>query len=501
MALALNILMSAEESSAAERLAASLLSRDLSSPTLGALPRKFVHLGTVAPPALALLREWLSPFAVALSLVACVLLCHQTPSPKYAALGLLAFLLSRQAFRPLDSQLCHRDGLPARAKLWRLLVGWGSVLAALTIAGILLDVTHSYPRHLLFWWFGLTPITLLLANHCAERLAKSGSFTSRRHVIIGADGVGAELARHIQQGSGLGQFMGFFDFRSPERLPDASRAHFAGHCRQLATFVREHTIHAIYIALPLSNAPRIEQLLQELRDTTASVYFVPNVFAFDPIQPHCVDINGMAVVSICDTPFYGMNGIRKRVMDVLLGAGALLFVWPLLLLLALLVKLSSPGPVLFKQRRYGLNGEEIVVYKFRTMTVCEDSERISQAVRFDTRVTPIGRLLRRRSLDELPQIFNVLAGQMSFVGPRPHAVAHNEQYRRLISGYMIRHKIRPGITGWAQINGHRGETDTLEKMRERVECDLEYLKNWSVWLDLKILSRTALMVLTDRNAY
>jgi putative colanic acid biosynthesis UDP-glucose lipid carrier transferase len=157
--------------------------------------------------------------------------------------------------------------------------------------------------------------------------------------------------------------------------------------------------------------------------------------------------------------------------------------------------------VLFKQRRYGLNGEEILVYKFRTMTVCEDSERISQAVRCDARVTPIGRLLRRRSLDELPQIFNVLAGQMSFVGPRPHAVAHNEQYRRLISGYMIRHKIRPGITGWAQINGHRGETDTLEKMRGRVECDLEYLKNWSVWLDLKIVSKTALMVFSDRNAY
>jgi putative colanic acid biosynthesis UDP-glucose lipid carrier transferase len=491
--------MSAEESSTAERLATPLLSR--SSPILGALPRKSVHVGTIASPALTLLREWLSPFAVALSLATCVLLSHQTPSPKYAALGLLAFLLSRQAFRPLDSQICHSDGLPAKAKLWHLLVGWGSVLTELTIAGMLLNVADWYPRHLLLWWFGLTPIALLLANHCAERLTKYGSFATRRHVIIGADGVGAELARRIQRGAGPDQFMGFFDFRSPERLPDAARPHFAGHCRQLATFVREHTIHAIHIALPLSNAPRIEELLRELRDTTASVYFVPNVLAFDPIQPHCADINGMAVVSICDTPFHGMNGIRKRVMDLLLGAGALLFAWPLMLLLALLVKLSSPGPVLFKQRRYGLNGEEILVYKFRTMTVCEDSERISQAVRCDARVTPIGRLLRRRSLDELPQIFNVLAGQMSFVGPRPHAVAHNEQYRRLISGYMIRHKIRPGITGWAQINGHRGETDTLEKMRGRVECDLEYLKNWSVWLDLKIISKTALMVFGDRNAY
>jgi Undecaprenyl-phosphate glucose phosphotransferase len=491
--------MSAEESSAAERLATPLLPR--SSPIVGALPRKSVHVGTVASPALTLLREWLSPFAVALSLAACMLLCRETPSARYAGLGLLAFLLSRQAFRPLDSQICHSDGLAAKAKLWHLLVGWGIVLTELTIAGILLNIADWYPRHLLLWWFGLTPIALLLANHCAERLAKYGRFATRRHVIIGADGVGAELARRIQRGSGPDQFMGFFDFRSPERLPDTARPHFAGHCRQLATFVREHTIHAIHIALPLSNAPRIEELLRELRDTTASVYFVPNVFAFDPIQPHCVDINGMAVVSICDTPFHGMNGIRKRVIDLLLGAGALLLAWPLMLLLALLVKLSSPGPVLFKQRRYGLHGEEILVYKFRTMTVCEDSERISQAVRCDARVTPIGRLLRRRSLDELPQIFNVLAGQMSFVGPRPHAVAHNEQYRRLINGYMIRHKIRPGITGWAQINGHRGETDTLEKMRGRIECDLEYLKNWSVWLDLKIISKTALMVFSDRNAY
>ena len=355
--------MSAEESSTAERLATPLLSR--SSPILGALPRKSVLVGTIASPALTLLREWLSPFAVALSLATCVLLGHQTPSPKYAALGLLAFLLSRQAFRPLDSQICHSDGLPAKAKLWHLLVGWGVVLTELTIAAILLNLADLYPRHLLLWWFGLTPIALLLANHCAERLTKYGSFATRRHVIIGADGVGAELARRIQRGAGPDQFMGFFDFRSPERLPDAARPHFAGHCRQLATFVREHTIHAIHIALPLSNAPRIEELLRELRDTTASVYFVPNVLAFDPIQPHCVDINGMAVASICDTPFHGMNGIRKRVMDLLLGAGALLFAWPLMLLLALLVKLSSPGPVLFKQRRYGLNGEEILVYKFR----------------------------------------------------------------------------------------------------------------------------------------
>jgi putative colanic acid biosynthesis UDP-glucose lipid carrier transferase len=169
--------------------------------------------------------------------------------------------------------------------------------------------------------------------------------------------------------------------------------------------------------------------------------------------------------------------------------------------IALSIKVSSAGPVLFKQRRYGLNAEEILVYKFRTMTVCEDGSVVSQATKKDTRVTPVGAFLRRTSLDELPQIFNVLEGKMSFVGPRPHAVAHNEEYRKLISGYMIRHKVRPGITGWAQVNGLRGETSTVDKMHERVQYDLDYLKNWSLKLDLQIIARTVPLLGRDKNAY
>jgi putative colanic acid biosynthesis UDP-glucose lipid carrier transferase len=238
-----------------------------------------------------------------------------------------------------------------------------------------------------------------------------------------------------------------------------------------------------------------------LRDTTASIYFVPNIFAFDLVQARCVEINGMPALSICDSPLQGMSGFWKRVFDVALASVALLLTWPVLLAVAVAIKRSSPGPVLFKQRRCGLNGEEILVYKFRTMMVCEDGPTLAQATMHDCRVTPLGALLRRSSLDELPQIFNVLEGKMSFVGPRPHAVAHNEAYRKLISGYMIRHKVRPGITGWAQVNGLRGETSTVDKMQQRVQYDLDYLKNWSLWLDLKIIARTALTVLQDRNAY
>jgi putative colanic acid biosynthesis UDP-glucose lipid carrier transferase len=209
----------------------------------------------------------------------------------------------------------------------------------------------------------------------------------------------------------------------------------------------------------------------------------------------------MPAISVCDTPFHGMNAVSKRATDIILAGAALLVLAPLLVVIATIIKLTSAGPVLFRQRRYGLNGEEIIIYKFRSMTVCEDGAVVNQATRGDQRVTPLGRILRSTSLDELPQLLNVLEGKMSVVGPRPHAVAHNEQYRKLINGYMIRHKVRPGITGWAQVNGLRGETDTLEKMSERVRFDLDYLSHWTPWMDVKIIFRTLWVIARDHNAY
>jgi putative colanic acid biosynthesis UDP-glucose lipid carrier transferase len=242
-------------------------------------------------------------------------------------------------------------------------------------------------------------------------------------------------------------------------------------------------------------------MISELRDTTASIYFLPDVFAFDMIQGRLVDLNGMPAISVCDTPFHGMDAVLKRTMDIVLTGLALLVAAPLMAGIALAVKVTSRGPVLFRQRRYGLNGELINVYKFRSMTVCEDGAVVTQATRDDVRITGLGKFLRRTSLDELPQLLNVLQGKMSLVGPRPHAIAHNEMYRKLISGYMIRHKVRPGITGWAQVNGLRGETDTVEKMSARVKFDIDYLNSWSPWLDLKILLRTVMLVVRDDRAY
>ena len=251
----------------------------------------------------------------------------------------------------------------------------------------------------------------------------------------------------------------------------------------------------IYIALPMASQPRILRLLEDLRDTTASIYFVPDIFVSDLIQARVDSIGGLPVVAVCETPFYGFNGAVKRASDVVLASLILVLIAPLLLAIAIGVKLSSPGPILFKQRRYGLDGAQDRGLQVPLDDRGRGRRRGRQATRNDSRITRFGAFLRRTSLDELPQFINVLQGRMSIVGPRPHAVAHNEIYRKLIRGYMIRHKVKPGITGLAQVNGLRGETDTVEKMKARVEYDLDYLRNWSLLLDLQIILKTVVVVL------
>jgi putative colanic acid biosynthesis UDP-glucose lipid carrier transferase len=260
-------------------------------------------------------------------------------------------------------------------------------------------------------------------------------------------------------------------------------------------------IDYVYIAMPMTEQKCVIELVNHLADTTTSVYFVPDVFISDLMNSRWMSLNGVPVVSVFESPFYGVDGWLKRLEDLLFGALILALTAIPIIAIGIGVKLTSPGPVFFKQRRYGLNGRVVEVWKFRTMQVLEDGDSVSQATKADPRITPFGGFLRRTSLDELPQFFNVLTGDMSIVGPRPHAIAHNEQYRRLIHGYMLRHKVKPGITGWAQINGWRGETDTLEKMRRRLEFDLEYVRNWSLILDLKIIGLTILRGFNGKNVY
>jgi putative colanic acid biosynthesis UDP-glucose lipid carrier transferase len=299
------------------------------------------------------------------------------------------------------------------------------------------------------------------------------------------------------------ELVGFYDDRPTERTATAPERFGAklGGIDDLVQHARRGSVDLIYITFPMRAEERIRGVLARLGDTTASVYIVPDFFVFELLHARWTNIGGVPVVSVFENPLYGVDGLLKRIVDVVFGTAIFALAALPMAVILVLVKLSSPGPVLFKQRRYGLDGEEIRVWKFRTMTVCEDGDQVQQAQRDDQRVTPIGRCLRSTSLDELPQIFNVLGGSMSLVGPRPHATAHNEAYRSLIRGYMLRHKVKPGITGLAQVRGFRGETETLDKMEKRVECDHQYIRNWSLWLDLRILFETLFVVFSRKNAY
>jgi putative colanic acid biosynthesis UDP-glucose lipid carrier transferase len=471
----------------------------------GAAQNVSVRFGNVEPANITVVRQTVLPSIVVVVLALCMLAAGEPLTAEFYALALVGFLICAQIFSPLK---LDRSG--ARGTLWRLLLRrlleWSFAVAVLAFIAVSCKITNTFSRDCVLAWISLTPLALIAVDALSVRVVKymvADRERSQRYVIIGLNEVGLELARRMRQGHGLGKFCGFIDYRAAERLSEPSSDLVANSCRaaDLARFVRDNSITRVYITLPISKNSRTDELLAELRDTTASIYFVPNVFAFDLVQARCIEINGMPAFSICDSPLQGMSGVWKRMLDVCLAAFALLLLSPVLLAVALAIKQSSPGPVLFKQRRYGLNGEQILVYKFRTMTVWEDGPVIAQATRRDLRVTRIGAFLRRTSLDELPQILNVLEGKMSFVGPRPHAVAHNEEYRKLISGYMIRHKVRPGITGWAQVNGLRGETTSVEQMHERVRYDLDYLKHWSFWLDLRIILWTAVTVLTHDKAY
>jgi putative colanic acid biosynthesis UDP-glucose lipid carrier transferase len=383
--------------------------------------------------------------------------------------------------------------------------GWIPIVVLLGLLGWASRTLGAFdPRVLAAWALG-TPLALFAAHGLLpvilpRVLAAEGM--RRTAVIAGANEVGRRIAERLRDDPLFGmRIAGYFDDRGAGRLHDLAAEENLGPLEGLADYARAQRVDVIYIALPMASQPRILRLLEELRDTTASIYFVPDIFVSDLIQARLDSIGGMPVVAVCETPFYGINGIIKSVSDFLLAAMILIGIAPLMIALAIGVKLSSPGPVLFKQRRYGVDGRKIVVYKFRSMTVAEDGDVVRQATRNDARITKFGAFLRRTSLDELPQFINVLQGRMSVVGPRPHAIAHNELYRKLIRGYMIRHKVKPGITGLAQVHGFRGETDTVEKMKARVEYDLEYLRNWSLLLDLQIVLKTAVVVLRRSNAY
>ena len=382
---------------------------------------------------------------------------------------------------------------------------WTVLIAILALCGYATRSLHYFETDVLLQWVIATPVLQWLATWIGRTLINrhAAQPSSRRTaVIVGASALGVKVARALQEGERHGaSFVGYFDDRGDDRIDEGARSRVLGTLTDVAAYTMANGVREVYITLPLGSQPRIVELLEQLQGTTASLFFVPDVFGISIIQGRLQDMNGVPVVGICETPFTGTNELVKRLSDIVLASIIVVLISPVLAAIALGVKLSSPGPAIFKQRRNGLGGDEIVVYKFRSMTTVDDGAVVRQATRNDPRITPFGAFLRRTSLDELPQFFNVLQGTMSIVGPRPHAVTHNKEYRQIIKAYMVRHKVKPGITGWAQVNGQRGETDTIEKMRVRVEYDLEYLRNWSLGLDLRIIVSTIRLLFFDRHAY
>jgi putative colanic acid biosynthesis UDP-glucose lipid carrier transferase len=411
------------------------------------------------------------------------------------------------AILPRDRTNGHLPLLPAAGPLaFNVIVRWIMIVAFLLALGYITKYSEDFSRRVVLTWVIATPAMLVVVTlglHELMRRTMHDPSSARRVAFAGCNDASMALADRIAANAGLLglSIKGFFDDRSAQRLGVEGRVRILGTLTELVEQAKLGRIDVIFLALPVRQVQRVKEMMEELRDSTVSIYYVPDVFVYDLIQARTGEILGMPVVALCETPFYGYRGVVKRITDVVFAATLLLITAPLLLAIAWMVKRTSPGPVIFKQRRYGFDGQEIVVYKFRTMTVLEDGAQVKQAQRADVRITPIGRFLRRYSLDELPQLFNVLQGRMSLVGPRPHAVAHNEEYRKLIKGYMIRHKAPPGITGLAQVNGCRGETARLEDMQARVDYDLQYLRSWSPFLDIKILFLTAVRLLRDEKAY
>ncbi len=381
---------------------------------------------------------------------------------------------------------------------------WFAVACTLIVLAFLTKTSELFSRRVILSWMLLTPL-LLVSLRVSVRLViralrKSGRNT-RTLAFAGAGALAQKMSDMVEAAPWLGlRVVGVYDDREPESHSPGDLP-LKGKLSNLVEDSRTGKVDYVYITLPMQHEKSISQLITGLADTTASVYVVPDFYVFDLLQARWLNLNGFPIVGVFESPFLGVDGLLKRAEDLVLGSLILLLIAPLMLLIALGVKLTSPGPVIFKQRRYGLNGEVIDVWKFRSMSVCENGAQVVQARKNDPRVTRFGAFLRSTSLDELPQFINVLQGGMSIVGPRPHAVSHNEQYRRLIYGYMLRHKVKPGITGWAQVNGWRGETDTLEKMQRRVDHDLTYVRNWSFWLDIKIVLMTIIKGFSGKNVY
>ncbi|NEX62738.1 undecaprenyl-phosphate glucose phosphotransferase [Noviherbaspirillum galbum] len=382
-------------------------------------------------------------------------------------------------------------------------------LALVLLVGLFFSFLIHHVGHVsrlwLFYWYAVGIAMLLLYRSAAYTMLRgmrAKGLNSKRVLLVGYGSTGQELHHRSLQLDWAG-----YDVKAVHAdtsdlpklggqtidvIPD-----LAG----IPDYVVAHRIHEIWITLPLMASPQLQELKFLLRNTLVDIRWVPDIMGLQMLSNKMTNFLGFPVVDLNQPISSGINGIVKEIFDRAFAAVALILLAPLFAVLAILIKRSSPGPVLFKQPRMGLNGKPFNCYKFRSMIVHQEHGTVTQATKGDSRITPIGAFLRRTSLDELPQFLNVLLGDMSVVGPRPHAMQHNEMYKDLLEMYMLRHRVKPGITGWAQINGHRGETDTVDKMAKRVQFDLDHIQNWSLWMDIRIIVWTAFRGWTGTNAY
>ncbi|TAA47760.1 undecaprenyl-phosphate glucose phosphotransferase [Corallincola spongiicola] len=436
-----------------------------------------------------------------------LLTCHSLKLEVSSTFTLMAVIAAISFMLTAESMELYRSWRFSTSSelLGTVSFSWGIVAIAGLLCLFLFEDKIGMPRNSFFAWIIFCWVLLCVWRLWYRQILffmREQGHNTRTVAIIGMTESGLELANQIERNSQQGiRLKGIFDDRDMDRFSSQDRARIIGNIEDAIAMARRNEIDLLYIAMPLKAEDRIFQILERCGDTTVDVHIIPNLFIYKMLHARWHSVGDVQTLSVFDSPLNGFSSWLKRVEDLVLGSLILTLIAIPMMFIALGIKFTSKGPVFFKQDRYGIDGSKIRVWKFRSMRVMDNGGDVKQATKGDPRVTKFGAFLRRTSLDELPQFINVLQGSMSIVGPRPHAVAHNEEYRSLISGYMLRHKVKPGITGLAQISGFRGETDTLEKMEKRVEFDLNYIRQWTVWLDIKIVFLTIFKGFVGSNAY
>ena len=441
--------------------------------------------------------------SISLALYISLKLQDQVTTTNYIVLLLMvlvAYLYTAESLQLYRSWRVNR----LSTSIWLIATCLFVAFSAMLVLTWAFKITADFSRLVVGGWACLAFCQLTIWRLCG-RLIKNAlhkkGISTRRVAIVGCTENAERLINEINSRPELGLvFCGIYDDRTADRVFSCSEQ-LLGKVEDCVDAARRGTIDKLYLTLPMSADKRIADIIQRLGDTTVDVHLVPDFLLSNLMHARFGSVGSVETLSVFESPYFGARDWLKRSFDIVVSSIALMILAVPMLVISLAIKLTSRGPVLFKQDRYGLDGKPIKVYKFRSMSVQENGARVVQATKGDSRITPLGGFLRRTSLDELPQFINVLKGDMSVVGPRPHAVAHNEEYRKLVAFYMLRHKVKPGITGWAQINGWRGETDSLEKMEKRVEFDLAYIKNWSLWWDAKIVFLTFFRGFTGKNVY